>query len=433
MLIFFSIILTFCYCCGAYVGRRDVFSPRFVFNVFSWLKNVPGILCCEEVISEELLLSYFLFKFVAFVFVNLGITWYETSRRYKIHYYYAEKRHTSRYGYLYPAAIMFVIGLVMKMNIISSSGGLLYIVTHIQSRKEILSGHQYAQVISSTLLVCSVLFFQYAGIKNGMKLSKMSFVVIFSISLLLSMVFGARKPAIMLVLAVLMLRHFLKKRFTVRNFFSVKTLCMAFVIVMFMVMMPMLRLSSETDLVLNPLEWAGYAIGKLDSVLGEFSYYKGDLFVFDYFSSHPLWWGKSYLNILVQWIPSSIYVDKPPMDDGMYLWNMMNGFAITPTTPTNQLFLDSSIPFTLEGALYSNFGVCGIILGAFLVGCIYQKTYHVMVDTGFPIVMILIYQQVIFTFVPSVLHITSVILNCILFIMVIKISRGYRIVKKCLI
>ncbi|HBV84838.1 MAG TPA: hypothetical protein DEB74_18980, partial [Lachnospiraceae bacterium] len=150
-------------------------------------------------------------------------------------------------------------------------------------------------------------------------------------------------------------------------------------------------------------------------------------FVFDYFDKHDLWYGRSYLNIPLQVIPRSVYPQKPPMDDGMYLLNLMYGQRVTPDMPTEQLYYQTSIPFTLEGSLFSNFGLLGIILGCILVGMFYQYVYKILVDTKTPIVMILIYQEIMFVFVPSVLHATSTIMICGIYWIIFQVLFRFKI------
>lgn len=427
-MIIYAIFLSLCYLWGMNKGRNDLFSARFLFNAFAWVKNIPGTLSYEGFLTEEMIENYFFYKFLAFAFINLGITLYEQSRH-RI-YTYTERRVSSDKTYLRIALVLFAIGMTMKMSIVSNAGGLGYILSHIQARKSMLAGQHYNQVISSALLTCSVLFSQFYYVKMRQKSAMYIFWLIFTITMLTSVVFGARKPALMLLLQVLMFNHFINKKYTLKNLLSFRVLAIVASISMFMVMMPMLRGSSETDLVMNPLVWVKEASNSILSVLDEFSYCSGDFFVFDYFANHDLWNGQTYLNMFVQWIPSSIYPDKPPMDDGMYLWNMMNGYVVTPTTPTKDLALDSSIPFTMEGALFSNFGVLGICIGSLIIGLLYQKMYKILKDTNCPIVILIIYQNIMFVFVPSVLHTTSVILQCALIALIIYPITRFKIRKR---
>ena len=85
MVSLYSILLSLCYFVGAYIGRKDIFSPRFIFNVFAWLKNIPYAVDYIRInnIADETIDSYFLFKFISFICVNVGITIYENKSRYR--------------------------------------------------------------------------------------------------------------------------------------------------------------------------------------------------------------------------------------------------------------------------------------------------------------------------------------------------------------
>ena len=85
------------------------------------------------------------------------------------------------------------------------------------------------------------------------------------------------------------------------------------------------------------------------------------------------------------------------------------------------------MPFTLESSLYSNFGLLGIILGSLLVGVFYQYVYKVLISCHCPIVMILIYQEIIFVFVPSVLHATSAMIICGVYWIIFKVLFRFKI------
>ena len=79
MVLTYSILLSLCYFIGAYIGRKDIFSPRFIFNMFAWLKNIPYVIdyISANRIDDVTIDSYFFFKFISFICVNVGITIYE--------------------------------------------------------------------------------------------------------------------------------------------------------------------------------------------------------------------------------------------------------------------------------------------------------------------------------------------------------------------
>lgn len=428
MVLTYSILLSLCYFCGAYIGRKDIFSPRFIFNMFAWLKNIPYVIdyISANRISDDTVESYFFFKFISFICVNIGITIYERNST-NIKYVYQENKQRDNSAYLRTGIIVSIIGFAVKIKTILEGGGVFYILSHIQARKELMAGQYYNELFANSLLTCGVLLTLLCYLKEKNKKHLYIFIFIFAITTFGLIVFGARRPAMMLLLQVIMLYHFISSKIKIYSIFKIKSLMTIFAIALFVLLMPMLRSGSETDYINNPTKWVEGAVDNANTLFREFSYCDGDLFAFNYFKNHEYWYGASYLNIPLQVIPRSIYPQKPPMDDGMYLLNMMYGEKVTPNMATADLYFQTSVPFTLESSLYSNFGLLGIIIGCLLVGIFYQYVYKVLTACYCPIVMILIYQEIIFVFVPSVLHATSAIIICGVYWVIFKILFKFKI------
>lgn len=428
MVLTYSILLSLCYFCGAYIGRKDIFSPRFIFNMFAWLKNIPYVIdyISANRISDDTVESYFFFKFISFICVNIGITIYERNST-NIKYVYQENKQRDNSAYLRIGIIVSIIGFAVKIKTILEGGGVFYILSHIQARKELMAGQYYNELFANSLLTCGVLLTLLCYLKEKNKKHLYIFIFIFAVTTFGLIVFGARRPAMMLLLQVIMLYHFISSKIKIYSIFKIKSLITIFAIALFVLLMPMLRSGSETDYINNPTKWVEGAVDNANTLFREFSYCDGDLFAFNYFKNHEYWYGASYLNIPLQVIPRSIYPQKPPMDDGMYLLNMMYGEKVTPNMATADLYFQTSVPFTLESSLYSNFGLLGIIIGCLLVGIFYQYVYKVLTVCYCPIVMILIYQEIIFVFVPSVLHATSAIIICGVYWAIFKILFKFKI------
>lgn len=428
MVLTYSILLSLCYFCGAYIGRKDIFSPRFIFNMFAWLKNIPYVIdyISANRISDDTVESYFFFKFISFICVNIGITIYERNST-NIKYVYQENKQRDNSAYLKTGIIVSIIGFAVKIKTILEGGGVFYILSHIQARKELMAGQYYNELFANSLLTCGVLLTLLCYLKEKNKKHLYIFIFIFAVTTFGLIVFGARRPAMMLLLQVIMLYHFISSKIKIYSIFKIKSLITIFAIALFVLLMPMLRSGSETDYINNPTKWVEGAVDNANTLFREFSYCDGDLFAFNYFKNHEYWYGASYLNIPLQVIPRSIYPQKPPMDDGMYLLNMMYGEKVTPNMATADLYFQTSVPFTLESSLYSNFGLLGIIIGCLLVGIFYQYVYKVLTACYCPIVMILIYQEIIFVFVPSVLHATSAIIICGVYWVIFKILFKFKI------
>ena len=77
------------------------------------------------------------------------------------------------------------------------------------------------------------------------------------------------------------------------------------------------------------------------------------------------------MNIATFIIPSSIYHDKPVIDDGLFIINNIYGYSADINDSYDELTIKSgSIPFTNQAILYANFSLFGVVLGAFLLAAI---------------------------------------------------------------
>lgn len=411
MIQLYCVILTAAYFGAAFKGREDICSPRFLFNAYAWLKNVPYFWQIGSNYDAALCRKYFLIKMLGWAMVNLGITLYQKYCVGKWQYYSIDASNLkqghgiSRYGMV--SWLLCLAGLALKTYIVMQAGGLQYVLSHLQGRGAMLSNFGYANTFSTYFINSAVLCSEYYMCKTGRKSSKLSFLIITALSGLSLVVFGARKPVLMLFVRIFICYHYCKRRFRGKDLFKPKTLVAVVAIVLFMLMLPMLRYYENATIYLSPSLWVKEALGSVDTIFREFSYLTGDMYTFEHFNLSNYWLGKEYLNIFVQWIPRSLYPGKPPMDDGMYLYNMMQGVAVTPNMATADLPLQTSVPFTLESSLFVNFGWMGVFVGCFLVGMLYQHVFRILNETQYNILTIFIYQTVIFEFVPSVLHTVS--------------------------
>lgn len=431
MLNLYCILLTLLYVFEAFRGRKDLFSPRVVFNMFAWLKNVPYFWETGGLYPDVLAEKYFIIKVLSCIFVNLGITFYEKSRQNSFRFVYTESAGTNKTKkYHSISLILFIIGFAIKVYTILDAGGLVYILSHLNNRRVLMAGLHYQELFSNTFLVCSALCAEVVVLTSNKRKGLLTFIIVSLVTFLSLAVFGARRPAIMFLLQLLICYHFVYKTIRFRSLFSLKYILATILILFFIIFVPKLRESDNSELLDSPAEWIAGAAEESNRIFQEFSYLSGDMFVLEHFSSQNYWFGRSYLNILVQWIPRSLYPKKPPMDDGMYLYNMMCGIDVHPNDPTSKLYYQTSIPFTLEGALFSNFGWLGIVLGCLLLGLFYQAIYKLVRDTNGALLSTLIYQELIFVFVPSVLHTTSMLISVLIYSLVLVPLFHIRIYKK---
>ena len=132
------------------------------------------------------------------------------------------------------------------------------------------------------------------------------------------------------------------------------------------------------------------------------------------------WYGKSFLGLITAPIPSSFFNDKPPVDDGMYLYSICNGRNVEPVAATKSLD-GSSFPLETFGAMYLNFGPVGVLLGMFVVGLAIGFAYYKMIKKNGDFMSLLMYVIVLFTFEMSTLRIFQVLISFVMLYIISKL------------
>ena len=229
------------------------------------------------------------------------------------------------------------------------------------------------------------------------------------------LVYSSRSPALELLLVVIFGYHYLIKRIKVSSLLKPKALIILAIVFSIIIILPMLRAMSSGSSSID-YENLNIGIGFFDGIgkaLEELSTVKVDTFVYNSFNSSNYWHGSNYLNLLVAWIPSSVYHNKPCIDDGVYLCNLMYGHSVLPNMGRNDLIETYSWPFTTPSCLFANFGVLGITVGGIVLGIIFRKTYCLLGKKNNPFIIYL-YFLIVYQLEFSTLSISQAIVPIIL-------------------
>ena len=392
--------------------KNNFFSPIIFFNLWTIISTVPRIIQISNLYSTNQWLQYFIYTTLYMISVNLGII--AISKRVTLNKTIYSNLNQKKYGIL-----LFIVGSLSRIILVVNSGGFIKVISSTGVRTQILAGLGYLNLLT-ILIVYGITLYYISYLtdlkrKNAKKADLVILIImIFSGSFLL-IVFGNRSPLLEMVIALLIALNFHSKTLKIKDFFKPQALLLAMFIVLFMFMMPLLRNRDNSNLFLDPAQWVRMAIeNPTKGIFQEISTVDRDIFTFEYFERETKWYGKVYLNIFYQPIPSTIFPNKPPMDDGMYLYNIMRGQSVSPNTPTNQLEYQTSIPFSTAGIAYANFGLIGIILGGFLIGLIHSISYRRLIKSNFSAGFIIIYQIVLFRLELSTLHILSSLIPIVL-------------------
>jgi hypothetical protein len=114
--------------------------------------------------------------------------------------------------------------------------------------------------------------------------------------------------------------------------------------------------------------------------------------------------GEVYRDLLYGPIPHTLFPDKPPIDEGVYIHSLEIGMNVEPGQPFKTLDPTSKPPETL-GNGYMNFWIPGAILWSLGLGMIYGFTYRYMRSSDFSPFSINLYIWTIISFHISNLRI----------------------------
>jgi hypothetical protein len=222
---------------------------------------------------------------------------------------------------------------------------------------------------------------------------------------------GGRRSTIELLVYVLLTWHFGVRRIRRVTWHAP---VLALLLIPYFVAMPILRDTGAVEYYSKkPQDLGTEVVANLKRAVIDLSYVDTYVFITSYFTLDNAWAGRVYLDLLLAPIPSKWYPDKPPIDDGVYLTTLAVGRDVSPGTPYADLIPTSWPPATL-GSMYLNFWLPGVILGMYLLGGVYAAAYRYMQVSGYSLLSIILYGNVMLSFGFSNLQIVQTLMNVML-------------------
>lgn len=299
--------------------------------------------------------------------------------------------------------IFIVIGLFSFIFIMKSVGGIVYFFSHLNLRTILLRGLTWS-VWLLPLLQYGVLLLVYYTYKKQGRINILLGLLILFAGIMCGL--GGRKALVFLIIKIVFIYNYSIKKISVRKLINLKTISLLIFIVIFFNILVAIRNPEKVMLLLeNPEFFLSSSSRNIIEVISDESYISFYIFSIKYFDTHDLWWGASFRGLLTAIIPSAIYINKPPVDDGMYLYSICQGReSIIPPMSVKELN-GSSYPLETFVSMYANFGLIGLFIGMFLLGVILQKIYYKMERSNYSLKWILLYCAIVIEFQLSTLRI----------------------------
>lgn len=287
------------------------------------------------------------------------------------------------------------LGFLAYAMILSNVGGLNELLNSLDRRVELLEGLGY--LVSATSLAgagCVIMAYTLKFDRGPVALS------IVTVSSLLTMAmyssWGGRKLSLSLLASLLMVWHYGVQ--PIRRPLRLGLLLLA-LIAPYFIAMPLIRSHREgvAHYMANPDALLEESIENASTFVTQLSYCDTYAFVTNHFDLSNIWMGRSYLDLAKLPIPRRILPNKPPADEGVYIYALANGYQAEPGMPSDNLPGVGWPPETI-GVSYANFHVPGVLAGMFLLGAVYRSAYVYLLRSNKSLFSVLIYQATLFGF-----------------------------------
>ncbi|MBN8519167.1 MAG: hypothetical protein J5X22_17240 [Candidatus Accumulibacter sp.] len=372
---------------------QGIFAPLRTYSILSFVTTVPYLLLLSFDPSvmyppvaqhirynefNDLFLKYTFVQGVAYLCVFAG---YLTAGRLSFGWVSSagmpRVSALSEGTVLRAAVIALLLGMALWIVQVQLVGGLEFLLLNLGDRTSLTAGLGYLSTAANAMLAFSVLLMAYSfqyGNGIGKKICLALFFVIAAISYT---VFGGRKHLLHLLLMLLLTWHY-----SIRKIYSVRPshIALGFFVAFYFVSVLLLRQGDALEYYMNrPGELLADVLDNVNIFVIQLSYVDTYMFIIKHFDQNDYWWGRSYIDLLYAPIPSTLFPDKPPVDDGVYIRSLMEGWNVIPPTPFWKMYPSSTPPETI-GIGYASAGLLGVVIGMFILGMIIRSSYSFMMS-----------------------------------------------------
>jgi oligosaccharide repeat unit polymerase len=280
--------------------------------------------------------------------------------------------------------------LAMFSLLVAQVGGLGVLLSRLNDRVRLLSGLNYLAAPAVSLL--SILLVAYAAwLRRG---SRAGGVAVFALALVgfgVNVTLGSKTNVFCILLALLVTRHYLYK--PVRPLFAVAlglggvVLAMAFDL--FFREFLVIKEVASFNLNAAPAEMARLAWFAFSS--NAFVQLQGLMLIIDGVPDLlPFQLGRPYLAMVLILVPRGLFPGKPPIITEIF------SRAYFP----DLLSEGTSIPTSMVGEFYINFGVLGVLLGGIVIGAALRRAYQTLRERPYEPGVIPVYALIVATLLP---------------------------------
>ncbi len=309
------------------------------------------------------------------------------------------------------AAVSVAVGWLAYLLLLRHVGGLWELLGSLDMRVQVLEGTGvYISTMTLAALGCVLLAYTLR-----FRYSHARLATVIALGLATAAMYsttGGRKLALGLFLSLIIVWHWGVRpiRRPVRLAFIVCGL-----VAPYFIAMPLFRGSRDalSFYIEHPGELASDIAENSSGFIQQLSYCETYVFVTNHFTLNTVWMGQTYLDLFKSLVPRQLMPDKPPLDEGMYIYMLAQGGEIYPGMPSRDQY-SVGWPTETLGTMYWNFHLPGVIFGMVILGGVLRTAYEYLLMSHKSLFAIIIYQYTMFGFALSNMRIVQFTLGVIL-------------------
>lgn len=284
-------------------------------------------------------------------------------------------------------ALLMCMGLALVALRVQAAGGLAFLLANLALRAEITAGYGY-------LVTPAYACFAMAVVASAQRLGSsrtLANLALFCGAMLAGAagmsLFGGRKDALLLGATALVAHACFVRPLRWRSpVFPIAFLAVAAYTYFLGAARELGGLDSVSS---DPLAIFLEGLQNLSVFFRTVSYVDTYLFIVSHFGHADHWWLSVFQSLPGSFVPSALYPDKPPVDEGVYIRTLLEGQFVTPPAPASALYPSSLPPETL-GNGYAAFGVPGVLVFFAVKAWCFRRAFRVRLSQwqGLPIVFL---------------------------------------------
>lgn len=269
--------------------------------------------------------------------------------------------------------IMLFLTLATFDLMLEDLGGLEVLLLNWDIKTEVLRGTALYRTTNLVFGMLAVGFYiSYIAAKGRVLMTDrviLGLILLTTMAILVSV--GERKNPVLSILFLIIFWHIKVRQI---NILRPRFVALFLALGLFAAIFPELRRPGGTELFFSqPLTMLLASASHWGQLFARMSDVETSLFVYHYFDDpEKYWYGATIGDLFTGFVPSSLMPDKPPIDEGVYIYALGFGYQIEPPVPFRAL-IPVGWPLSRVTGPFVHFGVIGVFLGGLATGAIVRR------------------------------------------------------------